>query len=114
MQRYIDFGLRHPQHYIATFVAVPIAQIPEDVAKYNNPDSNGMRALGILRSTVVACIDARRFRKVDPDVTTRALWAALHGVTSLLIQLPHLTWGDQKALVAALIDALVDGLRPRR
>ena len=65
-------------------------------------------------STVVACIDARRFRKVDPDVTTRALWAALHGVTSLLIQMPQFTWGDQKAVVSALIDGLMDGLRPRR
>lgn len=114
MQRYIDFGLRHPQHYLATFVAVPIDQLPEDVATYSNPESNGMRALGILRSTVVACIDARRFRKVDPDVTTRALWAALHGVTALLIQMPHFTWGDQKAVVSALIDSLMDGLRPRR
>ena len=114
MQRYIDFGLRHPQHYMATFVAVPIEQLPDDVATYSNPESNGMRALGILRSTVVACIDARRFRKVDPDVTTRALWAALHGVTSLLIQVPLFTWGDQKAVVDALIDSLMDGLRPRR
>ena len=114
MQRYIDFGLRHPQHYLATFVAVPIEQLPDDVATYSNSESNGLRALGILRSTVVACIDARRFRKVDPDVTTRALWAALHGVTSLLIQMPQFTWGDQKAVVSALIDGLMDGLRPRR
>ena len=114
MQRYIDFGLRHPQHYLATFVAVPIEQLPDDVATYRNPESNGMRALGILRSTVVACVDARRFRKVDPEVTTRALWAALHGVTSLLIQMPQFTWGDQKAVVSALIDSLMDGLRPRR
>jgi AcrR family transcriptional regulator len=114
MRRYIDFGLRHPQHYLATFVAVPIEQIPEDVAKNSNPESNRIRALGLLRAAVVACIDTRRFRKVDPDITTRALWAALHGVTSLMIQTPQLTWGDQKSLVDALIEALMDGLRPRR
>lgn len=114
MQRYVDFGLRHPQHYLATFVAVPIGQLADDASRFNNPDSNGMRALGLLRATVVACIDARRVRKVNPDVTTRALWAALHGVTALLIQMPHFTWGDRKAVIEALLDALMDGLRPRR
>src|SRR5215213_9681034 len=57
MRRYVAFGLRHPQHYLATFVAVPLEQLPEDIARYNNPDSNGMRALGILRAGVVACVD---------------------------------------------------------
>src|ERR1700745_2980565 len=46
LHRYIAFGLRHPQHYLATFVAVPSDQLPEDIERYNNPESNGMRALG--------------------------------------------------------------------
>jgi AcrR family transcriptional regulator len=114
MRRYVAFGLRHPQHYIATFVAVPVEPLPEDVARYNSPDSNGMRALGIMRAGLVACIEAGKFRKADPEVTTRALWAALHGVTALLIQMPDFAWGDQKAVVESLIDTCIEGLRLRR
>jgi hypothetical protein len=47
-------------------------------------------------------------------VTARALWAALHGVTSLLIQMPNFAWGDQKALVESVIDTAIEGLRLRR
>lgn len=114
MRRYIEFGLRHPQHYLAAFVAVPPEPLPDEVAKYNDPESAGMQLVALLRSIVVSCMDARRIRKVGPDVTTRALWSALHGVTSMLIQLPHFLWGDQQGVIDSLLDALVDGLRPRR
>lgn len=114
MHRYVAFGLRHPQHYLATFVAVPQDQLPEDVERYNNPESNGMHALGIMRACVQACVEARTFRPVDPDVTARALWAALHGVTALLIQMPNFAWGDQKAVVESVIDSAIEGLRQRR
>ena len=113
MRRYVAFGLRHPQHYLATFVTVPHDQAPEEVERYSGPDTGGMKALGILREVIIACISARAFRKVDPDVTTRALWTALHGVTALLIQMPHFHWGDQSAVVDTLIDTLIDGLRVR-
>jgi hypothetical protein len=73
-----------------------------------------MKALGILRASVQACIDARKFRKVNADVTTRALWAVLHGVTALLIQMPNFAWGDQKAVIDSVIDTNIEGLRFRR
>lgn len=114
MRRYVAFGLRHPQDYLATFVAIPMDQPQEDVERYSSPDSNGMRALGLARAGIVACIDAGKFKKVDPDVATRALWAALHGVTALLIQMPNFNWGDQKAVVELVIDTAIEGLRIRR
>jgi AcrR family transcriptional regulator len=114
MRRYVAFGLRHPHDYLATFVAVPLEQPKEDVERYNNPDSNGMRALGLMRANVAACIDAGKFKRVDPDVAARALWAALHGVTLLLIQMPNFNWGDQKAVVDFIIDTAIEGLRIRR
>jgi AcrR family transcriptional regulator len=114
MRRYVAFGLRHPQHYLATFVAVPLEQLPEDIARYNSPDSNGMRALGIMRASITACIDSGKFKKVDIEVTTRSLWAALHGVTALLIQMPNFAWGDQKAVIESVIETTIEGLRFRR
>jgi AcrR family transcriptional regulator len=114
MHRYIAFGLRHPQHYLATFVAVPQEQLPEDIERYNNPESNGMHALGILRNSVAACIESHAFRPVDPDITARSLWTSLHGVTALLIQMPNFAWGDQQAVVDAVVDTAIEGLRLRK
>jgi len=113
MRRYVAFGLRHPQHYLATFVAVPFEHL-EDADRYTNPNASGMRALAMMRANVQACIEARKFKTVDPEVTTLALWASLHGVTVLLIQMPNFSWGDQKAMVELLIDMAVEGLRLRR
>src|SRR5262245_16454670 len=50
MERYIDFGLKHPDHYLPAFVLPP----PEDLDKrrkeaVTSPESNGMRALQCLR-----------------------------------------------------------------
>lgn len=114
LHRYVAFGLRHPQHYLATFVAVPAEQEDTAIARYNNPASNGMKALGILRAVVVSCIEAKVFRPVDPDVTARSLWASLHGITALLIQMPNFAWGDQQAVVDSVIDCAIEGLRARR
>ncbi len=114
LHRYVAFGLRHPQHYLATFVAMPADPEEAAVARYNDPTSNGMKALGILRTVVQACIEAKAFRSVDPDVTARSLWASLHGITALLIQMPNFAWGDQQAVIDSVIDCAIEGLRARR
>lgn len=115
LERYVRFGLKHPQHYLATFV-VPhgVDDDPETLSRLQAPDSNGMRALGILRQTVADCVRQRKLKSKDVDATTRALWAGVHGVTSLLIVYEHFPWGDPDTVVTTLIDALIEGVRPRR
>jgi AcrR family transcriptional regulator len=115
LERYVRFGLKHPQYYLATFV-IPhgVGDDPETLSRLHAPDSNGMRALGILRQTVADCVRQRKLTVKDVDVTTRALWAGAHGITSLLIVYKHFPWGDADRVVATLIDALIDGVRPRR
>lgn len=115
LERYVRFGLKYPQHYLAAFV------VPNDVTddddtreRLQSPESSGMRALGILREIVAECVRQKKVRAVDVDVTTRALWAGVHGITSLLIVYVHFPWGDQDKVVATLIDAMIAGLKPKR
>lgn len=115
LDRYVRFGLKYPQHYLATFV------VPNDVtedddtrARLQSPESSGMRALGILRQIVAECVRQKKLKKVDIDVTTRALWAGIHGITSLLIVYVRFPWGDQDKVVSTLIDAMIAGLKPAR
>ena len=114
MERYVAFGLKNPNHYLPAFVLPPPADL--DVKRQQamlSPDSNGMRALATLRDTIADGVRAKQLRKVDPEVAARATWAALHGITSLLIVHEHFPWGDRNKVIQNLVDSLVDGLRKR-
>jgi len=115
LRRYVDFGLRNPQHYIATFVLPHTERDdPAHVEHYKDPNTMGMRALGFLRAQVEACVAAKKLRRVNVDTATRALWAAIHGVTSLLIAFPSFPWGDRDQVIDTVIDGVVEGMRPSR
>ena len=63
-----------------------------------------------MRNLVQRCIDEKRFRRMDVDAASQALWAAAHGITALLILRPKFPWADRDKLVGQVIDAAVDGL----
>src|SRR5262249_51641724 len=63
-----------------------------------------------LESLVRRCMAERRFRRMDVDVASQALWAAAHGITSLLILRPAFPWADRDRVIGQVIDAAVDGL----
>jgi len=44
------------------------------------------------------------------DAASQPLWAAAHGITSLLIHRPTYPWADRDTLIGQIIDAAVDGL----
>ncbi len=114
MERYVAFGLKNPNHYIPAFVLPPPADL--DAKRQQamlSPESSGMRALATLRDTIADGVKAKKLRKVDPDVAARSTWAALHGITSLLIVHEHFPWGGRDLVIQNLIDSLVDGLRRR-
>jgi hypothetical protein len=48
---------------------------------------------------VQRCIDTGAFEPVDPVVAATGVWAAVHGVTSLLISMPGFPWPDVEELV---------------
>jgi AcrR family transcriptional regulator len=114
MERYVAFGLKNPNHYLPAFVLPPPADL--DAKRQQamlSPESSGMRALATLRDTIADGVRSKQLRKVDPDVAARSTWAALHGVTSLLIVHAHFPWGDRDKVIQNLIDSLIDGLRRR-
>ena len=106
MRAYVDFGLRHPDAYRVAFLV-------------RRPTQHGAikphAAFDVLRGIVGECVAARRFRAVDVDLASQTVWAAIHGLTSLLIQLPQFPWVERDELVATVIDNSVAGfLRPKK
>ena len=97
---YVDFGLANPSVYEFAF----ILRRPEQSRRKPH------LAYERVRSLVQRCIDEKRFRRVNADAASQALWAAAHGITSLLILRPTFPWVDRDKLIGQIIDAAVDAL----
>jgi AcrR family transcriptional regulator len=98
---YIDFGLRNPNAYEFAFIIRRTG-----TARPWNPHP----AFVFLRNTIKRCVEEKRFRPVDVDTTTQAMWAAVHGVTSLLILRPSFPWVATDKLIRQVVDSAVDSL----
>jgi AcrR family transcriptional regulator len=105
---YVEFGLKYPNHYRVTFINHPAS--PEYAERYMREGSMGMKAFGCLSAGVEACVRQGRFRETDVEAISQALWAAGHGLTSLLITKKHFPWVERKKLIHLVIDSMIDGL----
>ncbi len=111
LRRYVDFGLSHPEYYLPTFVmphgdeAAPTCEDDSGAAPV------GMKAFEFLSTAVAECARQGRLRTADVETASRALWAGVHGITSLLIVQPEFPWGDRDAVIDAVIDSMTDGFR---
>lgn len=103
---YVEFGLRHPNHYKVTFM-LPHQHEGIEVGE----QAMGMRCFNNLRVMVEECVRQGQFRAMDVETTSQALWATMHGVTSLLIGHPTFPWVEKDKLIHHVVDAMVDGLK---
>jgi AcrR family transcriptional regulator len=101
MLAYVNFGLQNPDHYRIAFLLHQLGTTrhPKPTAAYAG-----------LKSRVQSCIDTGRFRSEDTDLMAQSLWAAAHGITSLLIQKPAFPWVARRRLITQVIDSAVEGL----
>jgi AcrR family transcriptional regulator len=101
LRAYVAFGLDHPNHYHFAFVleapAAPCAYEPHAAFDY-------------LRRCVADCIRTGDIRRTDEQTAAQLLWAAVHGITSLLIARPAFPWVERSRLVDSLVDATLRGL----
>src|SRR5260221_14025387 len=98
---YIAFGLRNPGAYEFAFVlrrpGAPASHKPHLAYEY-------------LRTLVARCVRQKRITGVDVDVAAQAAWAAVHGITSLLIFRASFPWADKETVIRQVIDGAIDGL----
>ena len=101
---YVDFGLRHPHHYHFAFMMRP-------VDNRRSRRSVPHEAFDELRNAVRECVERKQFREVDVETTSQALWAAIHGITSLLIVRSDFPWVDRDTVIEQVIETALEGLR---
>ena len=100
LSSYVDFGLKNPNDYRFAFL-MQTAELRRGTVS---------PAFQVLRDKVAKCVEQKVFRPVDVDTAAQALWAAVHGVTSLLIMKPHFPWVEWRQLIEQVIDCAVDSL----
>jgi AcrR family transcriptional regulator len=90
---YVQFAIEHPEHYrIATMGQGGTAKGAEaGHLDHVLADS----AFTHFMSTVADCMSAGIFAAGDPVPVTLELWAAAHGIASLMVAKPFLPWGDK-------------------
>lgn len=100
---YVRFAVSHPEHYrIATMdpLARPNVEVDEVLRS---------SAFEHFRTTVAECIAAGVFAGGNELEITLDLWAAAHGVASLVIAKPYLPWGELDVLADRVLCAAAAG-----
>src|SRR5258708_21474474 len=105
---YVEFGLENPHHYRSTFMT----PLPDEVdhEKYVKPEAAGIQAFDFLRRCVYDCIAAGKFKTKDAELARQAVWAAVHGITSLLITHRHFPAVGREQVIRGTIETMVRGL----
>ena len=106
---YVRFGFDHPGPYRILFMSKPSAAPEWWTHERVQESASFMHLVGAIQR----CLDAGVIVPGDPIQIAVVVWAAVHGVTSLLISKSTLPWPEPDALADFMCDVLIDGLRRR-
>ena len=111
----MDYGLAHPDAYRLVFMT-PISGlvragmgVPRTEEAKLKP-SKGTLAFDVLDSVVRKVMECGMVRHDNTDLLAEAIWAAGHGLVSLLITHNEFPWTDPDKVIDIQIDLLFRGL----
>jgi len=107
---YVEFGLRHPDQYSVAFLLDSGQRLAPEEVLQRFPKA--MEAFYQLRSGVAECMAKGQFVEADPELVSQIVWAALHGITALLIVKASFPWCDKDALIDMMIQTMTRSMRP--
>lgn len=114
MECYLRFGLNHPDEYRLTFMAksLGIVGLNHKMAcgDPDQPGSKGPQGFAKLLGMVRECMEAGHLKGDDPELVAELIWAAGHGLVTLLITFPHFPWSDREAMIAGMLDMQFSGM----
>ncbi|MBX3506362.1 MAG: TetR/AcrR family transcriptional regulator [Parvibaculum sp.] len=115
MRAYVDYGLSRPEEYRLVFMT-PMSglvraglAVPRTDEALHSP-SPGSLAFDVLDRAVRDVALAGRTRYADTDLLAEAVWAAMHGIVSLLITHDLFPWTDRERLADFQLDLVFRGL----
>ncbi len=108
---YVEYGLEHPEHYRLLFMCKNERKEEMDL---DGPALAGSTAFNHLMDTAerVLALGRPGTAQIDPYVFTCAIWAGVHGITSLRISMPLFPWPSVDKQVDLLVELWRDALCP--
>lgn len=110
LRLYVDFGLENPDMYRMAFMegAGPAGGAAWSQEMVLSPAVQS--TYGMLFAKI-ADLHARGLTvDVDPQTLTQTVWAAKHGLVSLLISKPGFPWVEREHLIASHMDVIARGV----
>lgn len=110
---YLEFALRHPDHYRFMFLNPSLKSLPRgESIERGNPAEDGY---AYLKTTLAEAIRAGLLRSEyhDADQAAQIIWAAVHGLAALHIvkgEDPWIDWCPPRPTVRLLVDAVLNGM----
>jgi AcrR family transcriptional regulator len=106
LRAYIEFGLKHPNHYKVTFMMPMGVPNPELMPRSREM---GQKAYANLRGMLEECQAKGLIEVADLEAAAQCAWATIHGLTSLMIAKPHYHWAERGLLIDTLLGGLMRG-----
>lgn len=106
IEAYVEFGFANPNAYRLIYLTRPTE------AREGAESAAQMMGAELYRSfeAVVAAVEAEGRLNGDVRASAQALWAAAHGIVSLVITKPYFDWVERDLLVRTQFDAIFLGL----
>jgi AcrR family transcriptional regulator len=105
IKSFIDFAVRHPHHYRATFLAPPRAQ-----GSMPRRDAIRLRSRDLLREIVANYIGADA-EDERVDIATQVVIVAGNGFCALTVSNPDFPWSPRVRVIDGLIETIARGLK---
>jgi AcrR family transcriptional regulator len=115
VEAYVEFGLEHPDEYQLTFMAgrsAPKFTRRKDFSHPLEQQGIGVQSFLLFRDQVARMMQAGQLKDGDVALATQTIWAAAHGLVSLMIARPAYLLSERRLLVEAVVEALMTGLQP--
>lgn len=115
MRAYIEYGLSRPEEYRLVFMTPMSGLVRAGLAvprtdEARQTPSKGSLAFDVLDRAVRDVALAGRTRFANTDLLAEAVWAAGHGIVSLLITHDQFPWTDRERIVEFQLDLVFRGL----
>jgi AcrR family transcriptional regulator len=106
LEAYVAMGLGHPNAYWLIYCSPPRPGATSTPATAEIAAQTYARYSGVVREIAAA----GRLRIGDVDSAAQALWAACHGLVTLMIARPKIEWAPAGELTKLTVEGLLHGL----
>jgi len=110
---YLEFALRHPDHYRFMFLNPALKQLP--IGQSFDRSDPAQDGYALLRHTLAEALEAGQLRPEfrDAEQAAQIIWASLHGLVALHLvkgEDPRIAWRPPRPTGELLVDAMLRGM----